>query len=49
MIGSRSDPETAYREVTAEGGDYELARSDILAQLSENDRLLCVRRTSYEN
>lgn len=47
MIDSRSAPQTAYREVTAEGGDYELARSAIQAQLTENDRLLSVRRTNY--
>lgn len=44
MIDSRSDPEAAYRELTAEAPDYELARAKILAQLSDDDRLLSVRR-----
>ena len=47
MVNSRSDQEAAYREIRAEAEGYEPARAALLGKLSEDDRLLSVRRTSY--
>ncbi len=44
MIGSRSDPHSAYREVTVETDDYETAFKQARESLAEDDRLLSVRR-----
>lgn len=43
MIGSRSDPQAAYREVTVEADDYETAFKQARESLAEDGRLLSVR------
>jgi hypothetical protein len=43
MIGSRSDPKAAYREVIVEADDYETAFKQARESLAEDDRLLSVR------
>lgn len=43
MIGSRSDPLAAPREVTVEADDYETAFKKAVDLLTEDDRLLSVR------
>lgn len=44
MIGSRSDPLAAYREVSVEADDYETAFKQAKQSLAEDDLLLSVRR-----
>jgi hypothetical protein len=44
MIGSRRDPQATYREITVEADDYETAFQKAKETLSEDDRLLSVRR-----
>lgn len=44
MIGSRSDPLAAPREVTVEADDYETAFKQARESLGEDDLLLSVRR-----
>jgi hypothetical protein len=44
MIGSRSDSQAAYRDISVEADDYVTAFKKAAESLAEDDRLFSVRR-----
>ena len=43
MINTPAQPESGYREVTAEAGDYEAAVAQLQGSLEDGERLLSIR------
>lgn len=43
MINTPEQPDSGYREVTVEAGDYEAALSQLQGSLDDGERLLSIR------